>query len=121
MGASALSKLSILEQSDLKRVPVEVAEWGGTVYIRELTAGEMDAWEQYCVDLRQRRLKDAIPNLRAHLLVRCICDEHGNRLFEDGDAAALGGKSSTALQVLFDAAVELNKMSAEAVEAVEKN
>lgn len=117
----ALTKDAILACVDLKREAVEVPEWGGTVWVRELTAGEMDAWEQYCVDLRASKLKDTIPNIRAQLLVKCVCTEAGERLFTDKEAERLGGKSSRALRILWDAALKINGLGKDEVEAIEGN
>lgn len=117
----ALTKDAILACVDLKREAVEVPEWGGTVWVRELTAGEMDAWEQYCVDLRARKIKEQIPNIRAKLLLSCLCDANGGRLFDDKDLLALSAKSAAPMRRLFDFAIALNALGVDEVAELEKN
>ena len=40
-----LTKESILSVQDLPRELVEVAKWGGSVWVRGMTAGERDMFE----------------------------------------------------------------------------
>ena len=41
----SLSRTDILGAKDLGLTPVEVPEWGGTVYVRSMTARERITWE----------------------------------------------------------------------------
>lgn len=111
-----LSKDLILSAQDLPAEVVPVPEWGGEVRIRTMTGTERDAFEQSLSLDGQRKLD----NLRARLLAKVIVDDNGARLFSDEDAAALGGKSSAALNRCFDVAQRLNGLGA-AQEAIEKN
>src|SRR4030042_110875 len=99
-----LSKMDILGASDRAIQTVAVPEWGGDVSMRALSARERDAFE---LSVNDGKRKD-MANLRARLLVRCLCDEQGNRIFEDSDADALGAKSARAAERLFDIARTLH-------------
>ena len=103
----------ILKHEDLPRELIEVPEWGGSVYIRCLTAAERDAWEASVVNLeaKGKQPKTDLRNLRAKLVVRCACDEEGKRIFEDADIDALGGKSAAALDRLYSVAARLSKIT----------
>jgi len=118
-----LSKDAILAANDLQYEDVHVPEWGGTVRVRALTGAERDAFEAKMAEARQKgmALGAALHNFRAKLVVRCIVDEQGKRLFSDDDAKALGTKSGAVLDRLFDVARRLSGMNEDAVEEAAKN
>lgn len=111
----------ILAAPDLKREAVYVPQWGFNVYVRTLTGAELDAWQASLVNFDGKRPRLQMANQRARLVVKCVVDEAGNRLFKDDEADALGRKSAAAIQVLFDAAQRLNALSDDLVEEMEKN
>jgi len=108
-------KDNILNADDLRSETVFVEEWNTKVTIRTMTGTERDAFE---LELSGPEGKQ---NARAKLLVRCIADESGNRVFQDSDALALGKKSSKALDKLWDIALDLNRVRKKDVEEAEKN
>ena len=106
----ALSKAAILAANDLKLSDaVEVPEWGGEVYFKTLTGTERDAFEE---SYSQERMKQ----FRARFLVLSLCDEKGQRLFEDSDVAEIGNKSAIVVNRLFEAGWSHNAFTQEAVE-----
>lgn len=111
-----LDRDSILNVVDLKPEVVEVPEWGGSLYIRMLTASERDKFEASCVGTGK---KQNLTNIRARLVVLCACDEAGERLFTDGDAEALGRKSAAAVDKVFGACSKLNGFSSQDIEDLE--
>ena len=113
----ALGKDGILGAQDVRVESEEVPEWGGTVYVRSISAEDRDAFEASVNDGK----KSNLANLRARLLVRCLCDENGERLFTYSDAAALGKKSGAVLNRLFDRARKLNGMTDSDVQELEGN
>lgn len=64
---------------------VEVPKWG-TVYVRDVTAGEADRWR---VNAKERLgdLADVEPTAFAAAIT--ICDENGERVFDPLDAGDL--------------------------------
>src|SRR5213075_2335705 len=86
---------------------VNVPEWGGDVYVRTMYGTERDAWE---FAILGQDGKVSPENFRAHLLVRTLADEQGNRLFADADAAALSAKAGPTLARLYDISRTLNKL-----------
>ena len=111
-----LDRDSILNVVDLKPEVVEVPEWGGSLYIRMLTASERDKFEASCVGTGK---KQNLSNIRARLVVLCACDEAGERLFTDGDAEALGRKSAAAVDKVLGACSKLNGFSSQDIEDLE--
>lgn len=118
-----LSKDTILAAEDLATEDVPVPEWGGTVRVRGMSGGERDAYEASQVAMRQsgKSPELRLSNFRAKLLVRCIVDEEGKRVFADGEAAELGRKSGAVVDRLFDVARRLSGMTEAAVKEAEGN
>jgi len=116
-----LTKSVILAADDLKREAVPVPEWGGDVFIRSMTGAERDAFENAQIEGRGKDRKVNLANLRARLVAATACDGEGKLLFSKEDAAALGGKSSAALDRCFEVAQRLSRLSREDVEALAKN
>lgn len=114
-----LSAEQILKADDLAELEkIKVPEWDGFVYVRKMNGLERDRWEliaSKAVD------KPSQANIRASLCAMTICDEKGKRLFTDNQMSALGAKSGTALDRIFAVAKDLNKLSDEDVEELEKN
>lgn len=108
-------------QDDLGLKTVEVPEWGGTVNVRGMRGVERDAFEASMFEDDGDKRKRNIANLRARLLVRCLVDAEGKRLFEDEDAAELGLRNARVLDRLYDVASELSGIGPGAIEASAKN
>ncbi|MFI6249051.1 hypothetical protein [Streptomyces sp. NPDC051016] len=116
-----LNAAAILGADDVETKPVDIPQWGGEVLVRGLTGIERDAYEASIQQVRPkpdggREVVFVRDNARAKLLVKCLVDENGHRLFKDTDAPALGKKSGAILDKLYDVAAELSGMG----EAVEK-
>ena len=108
----ALSKTAILAAKDTKLSdPVPVPEWGGDVFVKTLTGTERDAFEDAYAENKMKAF-------RCRFLVLTLCDDAGQRLFEDGDVGELGQKSSVVINRLFEAAWKHNAFTNEAVESL---
>ena len=114
--SKVLTKDQIIGANDLKIETLEIAEWGGSVCIRELSGEGRDVFENLLYGD-----KGDLLNLRAKLCAMTICDEKGNMLFTAEDVAALGNKSGTVLDRIFKAAQVLNGLNPGAIEDAEKN
>lgn len=116
-----LSRDDILNTDDLEKREVEVPRWNGSVYVRELTGRERDAFENEILTGDPNDPDVNTENLRARLLVRTLCDEDGERLFGDDEMDELAGKSGAVLSQLFEEAQDLNGMTADDMEALTGN
>ena len=111
----SLTLEQILTSDDRSTVAVECPEWGGTCYVRTLSADERDAWE-IAIEETDRR------SVRATLVAVALCDKTGKSLKPtDAQIAGLGQKASGPMDRLFDAVMKLNKMRKVDVEQLEKN
>lgn len=109
-----LSASQILSANDTKVSPVEVPEWGGTVYVRVLRGVERDQFEEWVN-------KEKDKSVRSRFLVLSLCDEKGDLLFTPDQVAALGEKSGDVLGRVFDAAWKMNYLSPAAVDELGKD
>lgn len=116
-----LSRDDILSCEDLPRERVHVPEWGGDVEVRGLTGAERDAFEQTVVETRGKNTRVNLRNIRARLVALTVVDERGNRLFADGDVEALGRKSASALNRVFEVAQRLSGLRQEDVDELAGN
>lgn len=102
-----------------------VPEWKGWVRVRGLTGLERDSFEASCVEVRgegkHQTRKTVFTNIRAKLVVRCLVDEKGARLYADKDADALGKKSAAALDRIFSVAQRLSGIGEEEVKELAGN
>lgn len=117
-----LTKDDILAQEDLKVEPLDVPEWGGSVYLRVMRGSERDAFEASIRDRKGNPNQRVLENIRARFAAIVLCDESGKRLFvTEAEYALLGRKSAAALDRVWDAGRKLNGMEAVDIEDAEKN
>ncbi len=109
-----LTREQFLAPIDLERVEVPVPELGDSVFVRAMTAGERDRFESEQLQTEGR-------DFRARLATYTVCDAAGVLLFTPADVPALSGLPASTLSRVADAALKLNSLSAEAVDAAEKN
>lgn len=115
----AWTREQILAVRDLPLREVQVEAWdGASVWLRTMSAGERDRFF-----LLARKSPDSLEpdpqNFRARLLVYCVCDENGERLFNDDEFELLGEKCATAINQLYAEAQSLNGMNRPEPEQVE--
>lgn len=120
---SLLSKDQILAADRKKTVDVHVKEWNGAVRLQELSASDRDMWESesFVLNAEGTGAKFNPKHARARLVVRCIVDAHGKRMFSDDEVAAVGSLSAATVQRLFNAARKLNAISDDDVKELEGN
>ena len=121
--AKVLGRDDILTAPAPSKTLVELPEFGGAVYVREMTAGDKDAWEDSL--LRRRKAEEegagGLHNFRAELLALVLVDADGAPLFTRDDIEALAKKSARALEPAFEVALRINGLTEAALEELEKN
>lgn len=117
-----LNKQDILQARDVKIEQVEVPEWGGTVFVRSLSAAERGLIEEAAAKFKESKGKDSFARtFTVKFASLTICDEDGNRLFDDKDIAALQQKNAAAVARVAEAAQKLSGFTKEDMEELEKN
>lgn len=115
-----LDRDSIMKADDRPVEEVECPEWGGTVLVRAMTGEERDAWETAVMQASRDPSGKATANATSKVIVKCMVDEDGNRLFKDSDAGALGKKNAAAINRVWGVAARLSGLRNEDVEALGK-
>lgn len=108
---TVLSRDAIKSVSDCKLERVPVPEWGGDVFMKTLSGTERDQFEDGYAEQKMK-------NFRSRFLVLTLCDEKGERIFGDDDAAELGAKSSVVLNRLFEKGWAINAFRPEDVDSL---
>ena len=91
----------ILAANDLKTKVITIEEWELDLTVQELNAADRD--EVF-------RLHDLSADVKAvcRTIELGVIDEEGNRVFEDGDAEKLAGKSDSALTKIYSEIMKLS-------------
>lgn len=113
-----LNKDDILSKIDLKKEKITVPEWGGDIFVSEMTADARDQWEQ---DIIQKDEKGNLRSARAKLLIATVCDEKGNLLFSPHDVVQVGKLSAKTVQKIIAVAQRLNGLGDEDIQDVVGN
>ena len=118
---AAALRSAILAAQDIDLTPVDVPEWGVTVYVKTLSNGQRD---RYLKSIRKtvgkgkhEKVEVELEDATTKLLVLVTCDKDGQPVFTDaGDVQALRGKSAKAMQRISDAAAKKNGFDEDAEE-----
>ena len=118
-----LSREAMLAADDLETQDLYIPEkgWEGWVRLRTLTAYEKDELEIGMVAATTNGQVGRLDNIRARFVAAAVIDGEGRRLYGDGDIEALGKKSAPALSRIFAAVQDMNGISDDDVEEMEKN
>ncbi|MBE7197882.1 MAG: hypothetical protein INR70_08775, partial [Parafilimonas terrae] len=95
--------------------PVDVPEWGVTVYVGVMSGTDRDRFES--VQVSDRKFDD----VRARLVAACLRDAEGRPVFTAADVPALGAKSGRVLDRLFSAAMRVNAIGPREIEELAGN
>ena len=103
-------------KSTPKMKKVEIPEWGGHVFVRELTAHGRDRFEDVMfafntetgkVEMRQGQQR------RTFFLVLTVCDENGDAVFTDEDISWLSEMEFSVIDRIYQEAQKINGMTVE--------
>lgn len=104
----------ILAANDIKIEKISIPEWGGDYYVKIISGTDRDAFEEGYAEQKMKAF-------RVRFLVLALCDENGERIFEDKDVVELGKKSSVVINRVFEDAWKINAFTPEAVETLGKD
>ena len=113
-------KDQIVNSTDCNRQSVEVPEWGCTVYVRNLTAQDLDSWQCETYVTKGTNVDVNRQNIRCRLLVRALVDEAGDRIFSNEEADLLGAKNTRVIDRLYKVAEKLNAVTPGDIEELAK-
>jgi hypothetical protein len=90
-----LSAADILAAQDRKRELVEVPEWGGSVYVQEISAADAERIAEEKIGM-------------VEFCAMCMVDKDGKPLFTEDQVADLSEKSTGAFRKVMSAVTQLN-------------
>lgn len=106
----------ILATNTLPREPLEIPEWGCTVWAYALTGAQRDSIEAHVMKNR-----NDLSHLRARIVVYSARSEDGERLFTDEDIPALEEQAGSALERIFQCSQRLSCLESSDIEELKKN
>lgn len=100
---------------------VPVARLNGTAYLQSLRGNELERWEDSRMEKRGANVKLNAENTRASLLALCLVSKDGRPLgFKEEDVKALGEQDAGVLNLLFGVACEMNGLTPNDLEALNR-
>ena len=99
-----LNKKAILAAKTPKHKTLHIAELGGDIGIKVMSAGEREALEQSMSEQKDKH------GIRASVFVHSVCDQDGKLIFDDNDLEAVKNLPASVVMRVFDAANELNEV-----------
>lgn len=105
-----------VQDERLKLRPIEVPEWGVTVYVKGWSGKDREALEALFPDGPEKAT-----NYRGMVLCRYLFDEAGARIFTDTDADALGDQHGETTRKIFRQIMELSGLTVADLEDAKKN
>lgn len=120
---AVLTREQILGADDIQVKEVAVPEWGGEVIVKTLSGAERDSYEASLVniDKRGKNFEMNMENAKAKLIAKAIVGEDKKPVFTEADIEALGAKSASALNRVYEAVQELSGFRSEEIEDLVKN
>lgn len=112
-----LTKEQILAADDMGLLEVSVPEWGGSVFVRVMSVGERDSYENEWMVNKSK----GVDNFRSKFLQRVICDAKGELLFTPDEVDRIAKKSARVVTRLWEAAMKHNALTDNDVEELAKN
>lgn len=121
-----LDKVAFLANNKIQVIRVDVPELGGSVLVKELTAGERDAFEtSLIVKTRNEKGKEvkemSTADIRAKLCQRTMVGADHKPMFSDEEVTQLSAMSAAAMNRVYEASSKLSGLSDEDIEELAKN
>jgi hypothetical protein len=113
-----MTREEILARTTIKTEAVDVPEWGGAFTVRSLNA--VDRVRLFDRDLAAESQESSPARVGVLLLIACLYDAEGNRVFRPEDAPALELHDGGLINRLCAAANRVNGLDAATAEAAEK-
>lgn len=106
MGLTRDQIIAAIDARKAEVTPIEVPEWGGTVYARRLSVGDVEASGAY----------EAGSNSTVLMIITCLADEDGNRLFTEKDIASLTAAELPVIMRVFAEVAKINGLETDDLE-----
>lgn len=116
-----LSAEEILGAEDRPWQVVDVPEWRGKVRVRMLSTAEQEAFQKSMIRFDGPKPTVMMDRVQARYLSLCLCDDKGERLFDETAVDKLAKKSHAAVKRIYEAAQRINGVRRQDLEDLAKN
>lgn len=111
MDREQIRRQILAAQHDRRPVPLEVEEWGVTVYVKYITVDDQ-------IELSEHNTPQDMP---IAVLLQCVTDENGERIFTEEDRTELSKEAFAVVLKVFVFAAKLNGLSTVELDAAMAN
>lgn len=111
------------EQLLAAKVPQEVLQLPGLgeVYVRGMSAKELNQWQQEMLQRRKESKADIDSHYSASIVVRTACNEAGQKLFTDKQLDSISALPAMIIELIADYGSRLSGITREVKEDIAKN
>lgn len=120
-GNGYLKAADLLRMADSRVKAVDLPGDLGRVYIRSITEGERSRMEMATLDDKGDYSRERAKLTKGRLIVLCVCDPEGNRLFKDEESKKVMELDSVVTSAIFDACVAHCGIGKTDIERLAKN
>jgi hypothetical protein len=110
-------KEAAAKAADTKMKEIDVPRWGGSIFLKVMSVGERDRYENEWQHSNNRGMAD----FSTKFLVSCVCDSDGKLMFKQADIDWLKTEPADLMRMLWNEAMALNKLQSEDIEELAKN
>lgn len=121
MGILSKDAFTAAKATTLPRETVAVPELGGDVIVQGMSGTDRNTYEAALLVGKGRKSHVDLSDITAKLLVRCLINEDGSRIFRDDETALIGAVRADALSRLSAVAQRLCGLTDEDVEELGKS
>jgi hypothetical protein len=125
----ALTRDEILKTNDIQVNEIEVPEWGGSVFIKQLTRAQQDSYLKMQMGKTRMKQDTRAKNQEiigaelyghdAYLCSRGICDENGKAIFKDSDIQSLKKKNGAVIGRIAKEIIAFSDMAGDDIDKVD--
>jgi hypothetical protein len=108
-GNNSLTRKAILTANDGAPLAIDVADWGGTVYVRRMSGAQRRDLYAWSTQIKDRELSDS--EIHAYIVAMVVCDRDGAALFSAEDVPLLMDRSAECLRQVAEAGMRYNGLA----------
>ncbi len=112
-----LTKADVMRHTELKKELVKIPEWGGSLWVQEMTSIQRDYFEAWTME----QPKGSVKGTRIAVILNTVVDEKGKPFFTDLDIPDLEVKPADIIDRIAAVGLRLSGMTEAAQENERKN
>lgn len=114
-------KEQIANANDIKIQKVHVKAWDCDIYLKQWSPREQCEYHDWCDKEKETRKELASARVNCKLLITCVCDESGNKVFSDEDFDMLMSKNVSVVDYIAMKILKMHELKHDDFEERAKN